>query len=74
MDPGLFRKVIDEIGDNLFILYLWNWGEPFLNPAIYEMIAYARGKGIKVVTDNNQLGWDGQPLLLRSRWKILTRQ
>jgi radical SAM protein with 4Fe4S-binding SPASM domain len=53
MDRGQFRKVIDEIGDNLFILYLWNWGEPFLNPAIYEMIAYARGKGIKVVTDTN---------------------
>ena len=53
MDPGLFRKVIDEIGDKLFILYLWNWGEPFLNPAIYEMIAYARGKGIRVVTDTN---------------------
>ncbi len=53
MDYGLFKKVIDEIGDYLFFVLLWDWGEPFLNPASYEMISYARKKGIKVLSCTN---------------------
>ena len=53
MDYGLFKKVIDEIGDYLFFVYLWDWGEPFLNPETYEMISYARKKGIKVLSCTN---------------------
>jgi len=36
MDFGLFKNIIDTIGD------LFNWGEPFLIPADYNTTAYAR--------------------------------
>jgi radical SAM protein with 4Fe4S-binding SPASM domain len=48
-----FQKVIDEIGQYLFLILLWDWGEPFLNPAIYDMIAYARTRDIKIVSSTN---------------------
>lgn len=53
MDFNLFKKVIDEVGDYIFLILLWDWGEPFLNPSIYEMISYARHKGIRVVSSTN---------------------
>jgi radical SAM protein with 4Fe4S-binding SPASM domain len=53
MDFNLFKKLLDEIGDYLFLMLLWDWGEPFLNPRIYEMIAYAKQKGIKIVSSTN---------------------
>jgi radical SAM protein with 4Fe4S-binding SPASM domain len=53
MDLGLFKKVIDESGEYLFLILLWDWGEPFLNPSIYEMISYAKQKGIKLVSSTN---------------------
>lgn len=53
MELDLFKKLIDEIGDYVFLILLWDWGEPLLNPAIYEMIAYARRRGVKVVTSTN---------------------
>ena len=53
MDPELFKRIIDETGDYLFLIILWNWGEPFVNPYIYEMIAYARERGIKIMSSSN---------------------
>ena len=53
MEFTTFKKVIDEIGDYIFTLLLWDWGEPFLNPAIYDMIAYAASKGIKTISSSN---------------------
>jgi MoaA/NifB/PqqE/SkfB family radical SAM enzyme len=53
MEFATFKKVIDEIGDYLFTLLLWDWGEPFLNPAIYDMIACAARKGIKTISSTN---------------------
>ncbi len=53
MDFNLYKKVIDEIGDYVFLILLWDWGEPFLNPNIYEMISYARQRGIKIVSSTN---------------------
>jgi radical SAM protein with 4Fe4S-binding SPASM domain len=53
MDLDLFKKFIDEVGDYAFLIILWDWGEPFLNPAVYEMISYAREKGIKLVSSTN---------------------
>lgn len=48
-----FKKTIDMIGDYLVRILLWNWGEPFLNRDVYEMIEYANKKGIIVVTSSN---------------------
>ncbi|MFC1658838.1 radical SAM/SPASM domain-containing protein [Candidatus Omnitrophota bacterium] len=53
MGLDLFKKLIDEIGDYVFLVLLWDWGEPFINPDIYGMIKYAKRKGIKVVSSTN---------------------
>ncbi|OGW43328.1 MAG: hypothetical protein A2Y66_00945 [Nitrospirae bacterium RBG_13_41_22] len=53
MTFDIFKKAIDEIGDYLFLILLWDWGEPFLNPEIYEMIAYAKQRDIKIVSSTN---------------------
>jgi len=48
-----FQRFIDECGDYLLHLIFWNWGEPFLNPDLFRMIAYAKRKGIIVHTSTN---------------------
>lgn len=53
MDFRVFKDLIDDIGDYVFLILLWDWGEPFLNPEINDMIAYAKGKGIKLVSSTN---------------------
>ena len=53
MDPALFRKILDEAGPYAFTLLLWDWGEPFVNPHVYDMIAYAKAKDVKVVSSTN---------------------
>lgn len=53
MDFRVFKDLIDEIGDYVFLILLWDWGEPFLNPEINEMITYAKRKGIKLVSSTN---------------------
>lgn len=53
MDLHIFRKIIDELGHHLFIILLWDWGEPFLNPSIYEMISYAKERKIGVISSTN---------------------
>jgi radical SAM protein with 4Fe4S-binding SPASM domain len=53
MDFNLYKKFINEIGDYVFLILLWDWGEPFLHPSAFEMISYAKQKGIKVVASTN---------------------
>ena len=53
MDFNLFKKLIDEISEYVFLILLWDWGEPFLNPSVYDMISYAKLKGIKLVSSTN---------------------
>lgn len=48
-----FTQFIDEAGDYLLLIVLWNWGEPFLNPRIIDMIRYAKAKNIVVHTSTN---------------------
>ncbi len=33
MDIGLFKKTVDEIADYVFLILLWDWRKPFLNPS-----------------------------------------
>ena len=49
----LFRAAIDEMGDYLFQLVMYNWGEPLLHKQTPEMIRYASDKGIKVSLSTN---------------------
>jgi sulfatase maturation enzyme AslB (radical SAM superfamily) len=53
MDPGLFRRLVDETGKYLLALMFWDWGEPFLHPDACDMIDYARRAGTKVVCSTN---------------------
>lgn len=53
MDLQLFRDVIDEIGDYLFELWMYNWGEPLLHKQTPEMIAYAKCRDIAVTLSSN---------------------
>lgn len=52
MDFDLFKKLVDECASyksNFSIRLSWR-GEPFLNPKFYEMVRYAKEKGIKEVS------------------------
>ena len=53
MEFRTFQKIIDELGQHLFIIILWDWGEPFLNPSIYDMISYAKTRDIGVISSTN---------------------
>jgi len=48
-----YKRIIDEIGDALYYVMLSSYGEPFLNPDIVRMIAYAKAKNIFVNTSTN---------------------
>ena len=48
-----FARFIEDCGDWLLHLIFWNWGEPFLNPDLFRMIALARSRGIIVHTSTN---------------------
>lgn len=48
-----FKKVIDEVGDYIIHLRLWNWGEPLLNKEVFKMISYAKRKKIFVNLSTN---------------------
>jgi radical SAM protein with 4Fe4S-binding SPASM domain len=47
-----FKKVIDKM-PQLNRILLFNWGEPFLNPDLFEMIRYAKKHSIYVQIDSN---------------------
>jgi len=53
MKFSLFKRLLDEAGRYGLMVLLWDWGEPFVNPAIYEMIAYAKGSGLRVISSSN---------------------
>jgi radical SAM protein with 4Fe4S-binding SPASM domain len=52
-DKKMVERLIDEIGDYTLILVLWGWGEPFVNPDVYDMIAYAKERGISAISSTN---------------------
>jgi radical SAM protein with 4Fe4S-binding SPASM domain len=42
MDPALFRKIMDEIGPHVKTVVMHIWGEPLLDPNIFDKISYAK--------------------------------
>ncbi len=53
MDFDLFKRLTDQACGTVLLMLLWEWGEPFVHPRIYDMIAYAASKGIKVISSSN---------------------
>ncbi len=48
-----FKRVIEELGPYLIHIDFCNWGEPFLNKQIYEMIKLAKQYHIDTKVDSN---------------------
>lgn len=58
-----FEKIMRDLGDYLNVIWLWGWGEPFLNKNIYRMIRMARQKNIVVISSTNgNVSWDNREL------------
>jgi radical SAM protein with 4Fe4S-binding SPASM domain len=47
------KKIIDEIGKYVYIVNLYNWGEPLLNEEIFKIIKYLHKKNIYVSVNTN---------------------
>lgn len=47
------KKILDEVGDYIYLVQLYTWGEPLLNKDIYKIIEYAKGKNIFVMLSTN---------------------
>ena len=63
-----FKAVIDKLGPYLIHVDLVNWGEPFLNSNVFEMIKYAKQyrADVKIDTNMNHLDEKGIETLILS--------
>ncbi|MFC1514808.1 radical SAM/SPASM domain-containing protein [Candidatus Omnitrophota bacterium] len=52
MNGELFRAIIDTNPDLEFV-FLFQWGEPFLHPKIFELTKYVSAKGIRTMITTN---------------------
>ena len=53
LDPGFFKKVIDEVDRDLLYLIFYFQGEPYLNPSFLELVQYAVSRKIYTATSTN---------------------
>jgi MoaA/NifB/PqqE/SkfB family radical SAM enzyme len=53
IDLADYRSIIDQIAPYTYILELYNWGEPFLHPRIFDMICYASERNMFVRISSN---------------------
>jgi radical SAM protein with 4Fe4S-binding SPASM domain len=47
------KRVIDLVKDHVLEIRLYNWGEPFLNPDIFEITRHAHDAGLFTVINSN---------------------
>ncbi len=47
------KRILDEVGDYLYFLQVYTWGEPLLNKDIIRIIEYAKQKNIYVMLSTN---------------------
>jgi radical SAM protein with 4Fe4S-binding SPASM domain len=68
MDLILFKQIVDEICDYTTDIYLHHRGEPLLHPDLFEMIQYAKQKGLhtKLHSNATQLTEDKSIKILES--------
>jgi pyruvate-formate lyase-activating enzyme len=53
MTLELYHRLLDELGDYLFEIEAFQWGEPLLNPHIDAMIEAASARGIATTVNTN---------------------
>ncbi len=56
MTMDTFRKLLPALRNSRFV-HLQGWGEPLLNPDLFEMIREAKNVGCKVGTTSNAILW-----------------
>lgn len=77
-DKGLmhfedYKKIIDEISPYVIAVDFFNWGEPFLNDRVFDMIQYANGKGLvtRISSNMNRFNPDMAKKLVASKLDYL---
>jgi pyruvate-formate lyase-activating enzyme len=59
MTMELYRRLLGELGDYLFEMEFYSWGEPLLSKFIFEMISEATAKGISTtISSNFSIPWN----------------
>src|SRR5262245_44323493 len=53
MQQHTYREVVDDIASHARLIELWNFGEPFLNPELFDMIRYAEDRNVRVRVSTN---------------------
>ncbi|MEE9169278.1 MAG: radical SAM protein, partial [bacterium] len=53
MSFDTFRRLIDDIGDEMWYVILYHQGEPYLNKAFLQCVEYAKSKGLYTETSTN---------------------
>jgi MoaA/NifB/PqqE/SkfB family radical SAM enzyme len=53
LDITNFKQLLDEVGDYILQIQLWNQGEPFINKSFLEFVTYANRKGVMTQTSTN---------------------
>jgi len=52
-DLEQFKATVDALADKVFVMYMYNWGEPLLHRDFSKLVKYASTKGILVKTSSN---------------------
>jgi radical SAM protein with 4Fe4S-binding SPASM domain len=53
MSPKTFKLAAEPLVDCLYEAYLYNWGEPFDNPTIWEYIKFMSDRKVKTIVSTN---------------------
>ena len=53
MNQDIFDSLLTDVGETLFMISLYNWGEPLLNPNLPRFISKAKGFDIYVDINTN---------------------
>jgi radical SAM protein with 4Fe4S-binding SPASM domain len=53
INPAIFERLLNEVGQYLLTLSLWNWGEPLLHPELMDILRIAQDRGISTFLSTN---------------------
>ncbi|MEE3258083.1 MAG: radical SAM protein [Candidatus Latescibacterota bacterium] len=53
MELDDFKRLVDQLGDEVFMMMMWNQGEPYINKCFNQMVRHAHDRGIFTFTSTN---------------------
>ena len=53
IDFDKYTEIVEQVAKYAYVLELYNWGEPFLHPRIFDMIRYAHQSRVSVRLSSN---------------------